>query len=168
LRLHRGLRYGAIAVSVEAAINLAQKENAMIRRLHKTGATLAVTLGLAMLAPATLAQTPPANQQAPTNAPAAPTNPGPTPNDAELKNFANAVVQVESIKKSMQPQIASASTPDARNKLKQSAEKKMETAVRDNHLSIHRYVQIADVVQKNSALRAKVQKYMPPQSSSQS
>jgi hypothetical protein len=128
-------------------------------------------MAIAMAAPAALAQTQPAGQTPappPAGAAATQSGAGPTPNDTELKQFAHAAVDVEQIKKSLQPKLAAAKSPDDRTKLKQNAEKKMEAAVRSNHLSIHRYVQIAQVVQQNSAIRAKVQGYMPPQSSSKS
>jgi Domain of unknown function (DUF4168) len=139
----------------------------MIRRLHKTGATLAATIGLAMLAPVALAQaqsaTPPQPAQA--SAPATQPGAGPAPNDAELKNFAHAAVDVQNIRKSIQPKLAAAKTADARKQVKQAAEKQMEAAVRGNHLSLQRYVQIANVVQTDSTVRAKVQSFMPPQPS---
>lgn len=140
-------------------------------RFHKTGATLAVTIGLAVLAPVALAQTQPAAQpqQAPQgNAPAGQPAPGPAPNDAELKNFAHAALQVQSIKESVQPKLAAAKTPDDRTKVAAAAEKQMEAAVKSNQLSLQRYVQIASVVQNDSTVREKVQKLMYPQSSSKS
>lgn len=140
----------------------------MFLRLHTTGATFAVTLGLAMLAPAALAQTAPANQQAPSGTPASRSDTGPAPNDTELKHFAHAAVAVQNIRQTMQPEIVAAKTADDRTKLKQTAEKKMEAAVRSNHLSIQRYVQIATVVQKDSTIRAKVESFMPPKSSTKS
>lgn len=139
----------------------------MIGRINPTGVAAAVSLGIAMLAPAALAQTQPATppQQAPTqgNAAAPQADTGPAPNDAELKNFANAAVDVQGIKQSMQPQLASAQTADARTKLEAQAEKKMEAAVESHQLSPQRYVQIANLVQTDSSVRAKVQQFMPPQ-----
>lgn len=136
-------------------------------RFHQSSIAIAVALAIAMAAPAALAQPQPVGQQqaTPSSAPAGQPGAGATPNDTELKHFAQAAVQVQSIKKTMQPEIASAKTPDARNKLQQTAEKKMETVVRNNDLSLHRYVQIAQLVQTNSTIRARVQKLMPPQQS---
>jgi hypothetical protein len=160
-------RYGAIAAPVDA-VHLVDEENAMIGRLNRAGVATAVSLALAMLAPAALAQTQPAApQQAPTqgtNAPEA----GPAPNDTELKHFADAVVQVQNIRQSLQPQLAAAKTDDARTQLKADAEKKMEAAVTSNQLSLKRYVQIANLVQTDSTVRARVQKLMPPQPQPQS
>lgn len=135
-------------------------------RFNRLAAAAAVTLGIAMLAPAALAQTQPATpQQAPTqgNAAASQSDTGPAPSDTELKNFAQAIVQVQGIKDSLQPQLAAAQTADARTKLQQSAEKKMEAAVESHQLSPHRYVQIATLVQTDSTVRAKVQKLLPPE-----
>lgn len=133
-------------------------------RSNRLAAAAAAALGIAMLAPASFAQSQPANPQPPSqaNATANPSNPGPAPSDAELKNFAGAAVQVQSIRQSLQPQLAAAKTDSDRTQLKATAEQKMETAVRDHHLSLQRYVQIAQVVQTNSAVRAKVQSFMPP------
>jgi hypothetical protein len=140
--------------------------------LYRLAAAVAVTLGIAMLAPATFAQTQPATpqQQTPgqTNPAANPSDTGPAPNDTELKHFADAVVEVQGIRQSLQPQLAAAKTDDARTQLKATAEKKMETAVRSNQLSLDRYVQIAKLVQTNSQVRARVQQLMPPQQPSKS
>jgi hypothetical protein len=142
----------------------ADEENAMIRPLNRTGVAAAVSLAIAMLAPVALAQTPPAAQQAAPQANTAPqADTGPAPNDTELKNFAGAAVDVENIRKSLQPQLAAAKTADARTQLQQSGEKKMEAAVESHQLSPQRYVQIANLVQSDSGLRAKVQSFMPPQ-----
>ena len=136
----------------------------MIERLNRTCFAAAVSLGIAMLAPAALAQTQPANPpQAPQGNAAAQPAPGPAPNDAELKNFADAAVDVQNIRQSLQPQLAAARTADARTQLQQSAEKKMEAAVESHQLSPHRYVQIANLVQTDDTIRAKVEKLMPPQ-----
>lgn len=136
----------------------------MSRRFNRPGAVAIVTLGVAMAASTALAQTQPAApQQAPTQGSATQPSTGPTPNDTELKHFAQAVVDVQNIKNSLQPELASAKTPDDRTKLKQAAEQKMEAVVRSHQLSVQRYVQIAEVVQQDSAIRAKVQQYMQPQ-----
>jgi len=139
-------------------------------RLHPSRVAIAVALAVAMSAPAALAQTQPANPQQtpPANAAAAQADTGPAPSDAELKNFAQAIVEVQGIKDSVQPQLASAKTPDDRTKLQQTAEKKMEAAVESHQLSPHRYVQIATLVQTDSTVRAKVQKLLPPQPQPQS
>ncbi|MGH8153783.1 MAG: DUF4168 domain-containing protein [Rhodanobacteraceae bacterium] len=137
----------------------------MISRFHGTGATLAVAIGAALLAaPAAFAQTQPSAQSPPAQgaAPAAP-NTGPAPTETELKNFAKAAVDVQNIRKSIQPQIASAKSPDARTKIEKSAEQQMEAAVRSQHLSTQRYVQIAQAVQTNPTIRDKVIKLMPPE-----
>lgn len=141
----------------------------MIGSLNRTGIAAAVSLAIAMLAPAALAQTQPAPQQAPSqdNAAASQTDTGPAPSDTELKNFAGAVVDVQNIKNSLQPQLAAAKTADARTQLQQSGEKKMEAVVESHQLSPKRYVQIANLVQTDSSVRAKVQKFMPPQPGAQ-
>ncbi|MGH8192651.1 MAG: DUF4168 domain-containing protein, partial [Rhodanobacteraceae bacterium] len=145
-------------------------DNRMTQRLQRTAAAVAVTMGLALTVPAAFAQTQPAQtppaqpQQTPTQGSAAAGQPGtgPAPSDAELKDFAHAAVDVQNIRKTMQPKLAAAQSADAQTKVKAAAEKQMESAVRSNHLSLQRYVQIAQVVQTNSAIRAKVQSYMPP------
>jgi len=146
------------------ALHFAEEENAMIRPINRTGLAAAVSLAIAMLAPAALAQNQPAAQQAAPQAnAAAPQAEGPAPNDTELKNFAGAAVDVQNIRQSLQPQLAAAQTADARTKLQQSGEKKMEAAVESHQLSPQRYVQIANLVQTDSSVRAKVQQFMPPQ-----
>ncbi len=137
----------------------------MIGRIKRTGVAAAVSLAIAMLAPAALAQSQPAPQQAPPqgNAAASQADTGPAPNDTELKNFADAALDVQGIKQSMQPQIASAPTTDARTKLQAQAEKKMEAAVESHQLSPKRYMQIATLAQTDSNVRVKVQSLMSPQ-----
>jgi hypothetical protein len=133
-------------------------------RFHRSSIALAVSLAVAMSAPAALAQTQPANPpQTPPAATTAQADTGPAPSDTELKNFAQAIVEVQGIKDSVQPRIAAATNPDDRTRLQQSAEKKMEAAVESHQLSPHRYVQIATLVQTDSNVRAKVQKLLPPQ-----
>ena len=141
----------------------------MIGRFNRTGVAAAVSLAIAMLAPAALAQTQPAPQQAPPqgNAAASQTETGPAPNDTELKNFAGAAMDVQNIRQSLQPQLAAAQTADARTQLQQAGEKKMEAAVESHQLSPQRYVQIANLVQTDGSVRAKVQKFMPPQPAQQ-
>lgn len=136
-------------------------------RFHQSSVAIAVALGLAMAAPAVLAQPQAASQATPppTSAPATQPGTGPTPNDTELKHFAHAAVAVQNIRKTLQPKLAAATSANDRTKLKAAAEKKMEAVVRSNDLSLHRYVQIAQLVQTNSTIRAKVQKFMPPQQS---
>jgi hypothetical protein len=138
----------------------------MTGRFNRTGIAAAVSLAIAMLAPAALAQSQTTPQQAPPQGNAAApqaTGTGPAPNDTELKNFADAAMDVQGIKQSLQPQLASAQNADARTKLEAQAEKKMEAAVESHQLSPQRYVQIANLVQTDSGVRAKVQKFMPPQ-----
>lgn len=133
-------------------------------RFNRTGVAIAAALGIAMLAPTALAQTQPATPpQAPAQnaAPAAQPDTGPAPNDTELKNFANAVVDVQRIQQSVQPELAAAKTPDARTKLQQSAEKEMEAAVQSHQLTPQRYVQIANLAQTDDSVRAKIQKLLP-------
>lgn len=134
-------------------------------RFNRLTAAVAVSLGIAMLTPAALAQSQSTPQQAPPqgNAPASQTETGPAPNDTELKNFAGAAVDVQNIRQSLQPQLAAAKTADARTQLQQSGEKKMEAAVESHQLTPQRYVQIANLVQTDSGVRAKVQSFMPPQ-----
>ncbi len=133
----------------------------MNSRINRTGIAVAVTLATGMLATGAFAQTQPsAQQQPPAQTTAGAPSTGPAPTDTELKQFALAATDVGNIRKTEQPKIVAAQSADARTQLKQTTEKKMETAVRSHHLSIHRYEQIAEVVQTNSTIRAKVIKLM--------
>lgn len=147
-------------------------------RIRRIAAAASIALGAAALAPATFAQTQPPTQaqQQPTQAQApaqnaqatpAPADAGPAPTDTELQQFAQAARDVETIKQTAQPEMAKAKTPDARTQIQQSAEKKMEAAVRSHSLSIQRYQQIAMVAQTDSNVRAKLMKLLqaPPASS---
>lgn len=134
----------------------------MNRRLCWTRTALVAALGLALSAPVAFAQ----GQSAPPPqgaAPAGQADTGPAPSDAELQHFAKAVLQVQTIKNSLQPELANAKSANDRTQIEQSAEKKMEAAVRSNDLSPKRYVEIANVVQTDPAVRKKVQDMMPPQ-----
>ncbi|MGN6191074.1 MAG: hypothetical protein ACTHM4_02885, partial [Rhodanobacteraceae bacterium] len=66
-------------------------------RFHRSGIALAVSLAIALAAPAALAQTQPASppQTPPASAEATQGDMGPAPNDTELKNFAQAIVEVQ-------------------------------------------------------------------------
>lgn len=132
----------------------------MTHPAHKT--TLAVAVAATLLAPAVLAaQTPAPAQQAPATS-SAPTqaNTGPAPTDAELQHFARAAEDVIVIRKATEPKLAAAKDQTARTQLQQGAEKQMEAAIEQQHLSVQRYEQIAMVVQTDSTLRAKVMKLM--------
>lgn len=133
----------------------------MIQRLHRLGAAAALTLGASVLAPLAFAQTPPpAQEQAPTQQAPTRAAPGPAPTNEELVDFAHAATDVVNIRKSTEPKLQAAKSDDARTKLQQAAEKQMEAAVRNNHLSVLRYEQIAMVVQTNAEVRQKVLQIM--------
>ena len=131
----------------------------MIQSLQRTGAAAALTVAAALFASGAFAQAQPAPQQAP-NPPAAsaPAQPdtGPAPTSAELQQFANAASSVLDIRKATEPKLAAAKDANARTQLQQSAEKQMEAAVQQQHLTVQRYEQIAMVVQTDSSVRAKV------------
>lgn len=133
----------------------------MIQRLHRLGAAAALTLGASVLAPLAFAQTPPpAQEQAPTQQAPTQAAPGPAPTNEELVDFAHAATDVVNIRKSTEPKLQAAKSDDARTKLQQAAEKQMEAAVRNHHLSVQRYEQIAMVVQTNAEVRQKVLQIM--------
>ncbi|HEU0277610.1 MAG TPA: DUF4168 domain-containing protein [Rhodanobacteraceae bacterium] len=134
----------------------------MTHPAHQTSLAAAVALASALLAPAVFAaQTPAPAQQAPTTS-SAPTqaDTGPAPTDAELQHFARAAEDVIVIRKATEPKLAAAKDQTTRTQLQQGAEKQMETAIQQQHLSVQRYEQIAMVVQTDSTLRAKVMKLM--------
>lgn len=135
----------------------------MNRRLCWTRTAMVAALGIALSAPAAFAQGQSAAPPQQGAAPAGQADTGAAPTDAELQHFAKAVVQVQTIKNSLQPELASAKSPNDRTRIEQSAEKKMEAVVRGNDLSPKRYVEIATVVQTDPAIRSKVQKMMPAQ-----
>lgn len=138
----------------------------MTPRFHYSAAMLAVMLGGALATPSALAQTQPTTPpQTSTPGATVQSETGAPPSQAELKHFAAAAVQVENIKQTLQPKLATAKDDSARNGLKQAAEKQMEAAVRNNELSLHRYIEIANVVQTNSTIRNEVQQLMPPKPS---
>lgn len=135
----------------------------MIQRLQRLGIAAALTLAAgALAAPAALAQTQPTQAQpaAPQQAPAAPAaaqpDAGPAPTSAELQQFANAASSVLDIRKATEPKLAAAKDANARTQLQESAEKQMEAAVQQQHLTVQRYQQIAMAVQTDSSVRAKV------------
>jgi hypothetical protein len=134
----------------------------MTRPAHQTTLAAAVALAAALLAPNVLAaQAPAPAQQAPTTSTApAQADTGPAPTDAELQHFARAAEDVIVIRKATEPKLAAAKDQTARTRLQQGAEKQMESAIEQQHLSVQRYEQIAMVVQTDSTLRAKVVKLM--------
>lgn len=137
-------------------------------RLRRIGSAVAIAIGAAALAPLAFAQQHPAAQsQAPTHAatPSA-SSAGPAPTDAELRDFAHAAKDVQYIREQAQPQIDIAKTPDDRAKLQLAAEHQMEAAVRNNHLTVQRYQQIAMAAQTNATIRTKVMKLLGPPAAS--
>lgn len=131
----------------------------MIQPFQRVGATAALTVAAALFASTAFAQAQPAPQQAanpPTASAAAQPDTGPAPTSAELQQFANAASSVLDIRKATEPKLAAAKDANARTQLQQSAEKQMEAAVQQQHLTVKRYEQIAMVVQTDDSVRAKV------------
>lgn len=91
---------------------------------------------------------------------------GSAPSGAELDRFAHAAVQVGNIKRTAGPEIEAASSKADRAKLEQATVKRIKTAIRSHHLSVHRYLQIIAYVQAHPAEQQKVvalmRQLMPP------
>ncbi|HEX7381030.1 MAG TPA: DUF4168 domain-containing protein [Nevskiaceae bacterium] len=131
----------------------------MNQPFHRIGVTAAVVLGLGVLAPGAFAQTGAPAAQAPQQQAApgmAQPDTGPAPSDSELKHFVAAALDVQHIARGAEPQIEAAKSAADRANLQQAAEKKMEAAVKKQHLSVQRYQQIAMVIQTNHSVQAKV------------
>lgn len=133
----------------------------------------AAAMALAILMPAqpALARTPappPVPQEAtqPTHKPSARPDAGPAPSDAELDRFAQAVVDVGNVKRAARPKIENAPSEEDRTKEEQATVKAIKAAIRGDHLSVHRYLQIVAYVQAHPAAQRKVvalmKQLMPP------
>lgn len=81
---------------------------------------------------------------------------GPAPTSTELDDFAHAVVATGNIKRAARQEIVDAPTAADRDKLKQATTNEIKAAIRSNHLSVHRYLQIITFVQANPATQKKV------------
>lgn len=132
----------------------------MIQRIQRTAIAASMALAAGLIAPAVLAQTQAPAQQAPATSASMRPDTGPAPTDAELQNFAHAAEQVIDIRKVAEPKLAAAKDQGTRTQLQQGAEKQMEAAIEQHHLSVQRYEQIAMAVQTDSTVRAKVLKLM--------
>lgn len=132
----------------------------MKKRARYSAIATALMLSGVMVAPTVLAQGAPsaAAPQAAQTAPALkPQDAGPPPTDAELGHFVDAAFQVQAISNQARPQFDAAKTSADREKIKQAAEAKMETAVENDHLTVKRYKQIFVAMQTNDGVRKKVQ-----------
>lgn len=135
-------------------------------RLRSVGALLALLLAAAITASPALAGPPTAAPGNSASAVTAGSDAGPAPTDAELDDFARAIVATGNIKRDASPGIEGAPTPADRTSLEQAATRKIKAAIRNNHLSVHRYLQIVAFVQAHPAAQKKVvallKSLMPP------
>jgi len=108
----------------------------------------------------------------PTDAPAASAAaPAPTVSDAELKKFANLSRDVKGIMEKHQPAITAAADPAAKAKEESSMSGELQVAVTDAGFTVQRYNDIAQAMQKDPSLFARMQQLasggQPATSSSQ-
>lgn len=94
------------------------------------------------------------------------TEAGRAPSSTELDEFAHAVVAVGNIKRAARQGITDAPNRADRSKLERAATGEIKAAIRSNHLSLHRYLQIIAFVQAHPATQNKViallKQLMPP------
>jgi hypothetical protein len=83
-------------------------------------------------------------------------DPGPAPTSVELDELAHAIVATGNIKRAARPGIANAPDAADRARLEQAAANRIKAAIRSNHLSVHRYLQIVAFVQTHPAEQRKV------------
>lgn len=141
--------------------------NRLMTFLRSVGVSIAVVLATAISAPPVFAGArASAHVRRPVNKVASRTDTGPAPTSAELNEFAHAVVAVGNIKRAARQGITSAPTRADRSKLEQATTGEIKAAIRSNHLSVHRYLQIITFVQTHPATQKKVvallKQLMPP------
>lgn len=111
-----------------------------------------------LVAGAAQAQAPaaPAKEQAAPAAAAAPAA-SPTVSDDELKKFAKLAREVKSIMDQHEPKIAAAADADAKAKAQSAMSGELQVAVTDNGFTVQRYNEIAQAMQKDTALVSRMQ-----------
>lgn len=126
--------------------------------LRYAAAAMALAIIMPVQPACARAAVPPIPQQAaqPTHKASAKPDDGPAPSNAELDRFAHAVVDVGNIKRSARPAIQDAPTQADRKRLEQATVQQIKAAIRDYHLSVHRYLQIVAYVQAHPAAQRKV------------
>ncbi len=118
-------------------------------------AVLAVTLAAASVAmplPAAPAPVPPSAAHGTVVA----TTAAPAPTPAELDDFARAIIATGNIKRAARPGIEGATTAANRARLEQAATRRIKAAIRSDHLSVRRYLEIVAFVQAHPAAQAQV------------
>jgi hypothetical protein len=114
-----------------------------------------------MIAGAALAQTPAQSNPAPDAPAASAPAPAPAPsvavNDAELKRFATVGRSVKTIMDQHQPAIAAAADPAAKAKEESAMSGELQVAVTDAGFTVQRYNEIAQAMQKDPGLFARMQ-----------
>lgn len=93
---------------------------------------------------------------------AAQQRPAPAENvsDAELKQFAAAVAQLQEIKQQHSDQLAQAGDRNKARKIQSRMQQKMQQAIKDEGLAINRYVRIGEAVKRDQDLNSRVQELM--------
>lgn len=125
-------------------------------KIKQTIPALLTAAGLAMAAPFAAAQSTPASEQAPAaqQAPAAPT--APAPDAATVSKFVAAYTEIQDIQESYSEKLQSVSDTDKAMELQQEAQQKMHNAVTSNGLDVEEYSQVANQVNSDQDLRARV------------
>jgi len=141
---------------------------AMPTSLRCAAAAVALAIILPMQPAFARAPVPPSPQQAtqPIHKASAKPDVDLAPSNAELDRFAHAVVDVGNIKRSAQPGIEGAPSQADRKRLEQATVQQIKAAIRGNHLSVHRYMQIVAYVQAHPMAQrnvvAMMKQLMPP------
>ncbi|MGH8147771.1 MAG: DUF4168 domain-containing protein [Rhodanobacteraceae bacterium] len=143
----------------------------MPTRLHLLGVWILVILTAAIAASPALGGVRAPDPLHLTNRAAARADAGPAPTDTELDHFAHAIIATGNIKRAARPGIVNAPTPADRAKLDHATANAIKAAIRSNHLSVQRYLQIITFVQGHPATQMKVvallKLLMPPLPSQQ-
>ncbi|HRP78963.1 MAG TPA: DUF4168 domain-containing protein [Aquamicrobium sp.] len=123
---------------------------------------LALGLGASLTMAAAQDAAPQAPTQAPTQAPAeAPAAQGQPADDAKLKSFAVAFLEVAKVTQSYQPQIASAGTPEDQQRLRQEAGEKMVEAVNEaDGITLDEYNTIIQAAQADPELARRINNHL--------
>jgi hypothetical protein len=81
-------------------------------------------------------------------------------NDAELRSFAVAALEVQRINDIYVPKLETAKSPEEQQQIQQTASQEMVRAVENEGISVDRYKEILSDARANPALAARVQEHM--------
>ena len=80
----------------------------------------------------------------------------PSYSDAELKSFAEALLEVQRINNAYQPSLEAATTPEEENRVHQAALNEVTQVLKEKGMSVDKYKEIVIIAQNNSDIAERI------------